>query len=303
MIVASTRIRCGVSGLDSPVNTNTLLWFTFANYQLVGTSKPSQRCDFGAFFCSYIEHNGQAIQKLVRKPIGSKKIHHGAVSKICGFGVRIDWFRVDRRPIREKKKKVWDFKSIRMLVDGAFTLRAVFSPGRTLRYEGRETIVSTATVCFSIEHACPRDAYLKTSNGNTSFGFAGNFRDLNIQRQDGDKNVNKTIGLQSNQVKRTPQESINEFIIQKLNPLLVVDFRLTPVTGTTNGFIFQIINSLIESWGVRLTWFDCKHHEVFSYLQCQQRLVILVFSKSSYYETWQNTKFTTAILFCFIFTA
>ena len=32
--------------------------------------------------------------------------------------------------------------------------------------------------------------------------------------------------LQSNQVKRTPQESINEFIIQKLNLLLVVDFRL-----------------------------------------------------------------------------
>ena len=32
--------------------------------------------------------------------------------------------------------------------------------------------------------------------------------------------------LQSNQVKHTPQESINEFIIQKLNPLLVVDFRL-----------------------------------------------------------------------------
>ena len=32
--------------------------------------------------------------------------------------------------------------------------------------------------------------------------------------------------LQSNQVKRTPQECINEFIVQKLNPLLVVDFRL-----------------------------------------------------------------------------
>ena len=32
--------------------------------------------------------------------------------------------------------------------------------------------------------------------------------------------------LQSNQVKRTPQEFINEFIIQKLNPLLLVDFRL-----------------------------------------------------------------------------
>ena len=34
------------------------------------------------------------------------------------------------------------------------------------------------------------------------------------------------LQLQSNQVKRTPQEYINEFIIQKLNPLLVVDFRL-----------------------------------------------------------------------------
>ena len=43
--------------------------------------------------------------------------------------------------------------------------------------------------------------------------------------------------------------------------------NLTPVTGTTNGFIFQIINSLIESWGVRLTWFDCKQSatQVYSY--------------------------------------
>ena len=32
--------------------------------------------------------------------------------------------------------------------------------------------------------------------------------------------------LQSNQVKHTPVEYINVFIIQKLNPLLVVDFRL-----------------------------------------------------------------------------
>ena len=31
--------------------------------------------------------------------------------------------------------------------------------------------------------------------------------------------------LQSSQVKRTPQASINEFIIRKLNPLVVVDFR------------------------------------------------------------------------------
>ena len=27
------------------------------------------------------------------------------------------------------------------------------------------------------------------------------------------------------------------------------DLNLTLVTGTTNGFIFQMINSLIESWG------------------------------------------------------
>ena len=36
-----------------------------------------------------------------------------------------------------------------------------------------------------------------------------------------------------------------------------VALNLTPVTGTTNGLIFQIINSLIEPLGVRLTWFDC----------------------------------------------
>ena len=29
--------------------------------------------------------------------------------------------------------------------------------------------------------------------------------------------------------------------------------NLTLVTATTNGFIFRIISSLIESWGVRLT--------------------------------------------------
>ena len=41
-----------------------------------------------------------------------------------------------------------------------------------------------------------------------------------------EKSETQETGLQSNQVKRTPQEAINEFIIQKLNPLLVVDFRL-----------------------------------------------------------------------------
>ena len=36
---------------------------------------------------------------------------------------------------------------------------------------------------------------------------------------------NITYYLQSNQVKLTPQDSINEFINQKLNPLVVLDFR------------------------------------------------------------------------------
>ena len=32
--------------------------------------------------------------------------------------------------------------------------------------------------------------------------------------------------------------------------------NLTSLTGTSNGFIFQIINSLLECWGVRLTCLD-----------------------------------------------
>ena len=36
------------------------------------------------------------------------------------------------------------------------------------------------------------------------------------------------------------------------------DLNLTRVTGTTNGFIFQTTNSLIDPWGVRLTCLDCK---------------------------------------------
>ena len=68
------------------------------------------------------------------------------------------------------------------------TLRAVLCQGRTLR----------ATGWFSIEHAHPGDAYVKTSNSVTSSStscFAGNIRDLNIQRQDDNKDVNKKIGL------------------------------------------------------------------------------------------------------------
>ena len=51
---------------------------------------------------------------------------------------------------------------------------------------------------------------------------------------------------------------INGSRIYHITTLRNAALNLTPVTGTTNEFIFQIIKSLIESWGVRLTWFDCK---------------------------------------------
>ena len=41
--------------------------------------------------------------------------------------------------------------------------------------------------------------------------------------------------------------------------------NLTPVTGTTNGFICQIINS---SWGVRLTWFNCNSSVIMQDTTC-----------------------------------
>ena len=45
------------------------------------------------------------------------------------------------------------------------------------------------------------------------------------------KSVNELL-LQSNQVKRTPQDSINEFIIWKMDPLVV------PVTGVKFKAVF-----------------------------------------------------------------
>ena len=52
------------------------------------------------------------------------------------------------------------------------------------------------------------------------------FTQLGLHMTQIEKITNKRVNLQSNQVKRTHQEFINEFIIQKLNLLLVVDFRL-----------------------------------------------------------------------------
>ena len=55
-------------------------------------------------FQKYPDTCGRSLKSLWR-----------AISKICGFGVRIHWFRVDRRPIRIKK--VCGFKSIWIRVE------------------------------------------------------------------------------------------------------------------------------------------------------------------------------------------
>ena len=65
--------------------------------------------------------------------------------------------------------------------------------------------------------------------------------------------LNPFKDFQSDQIQRSYRKMFTTHYTCKNAAL-----NLTPVTGTTNGFIFQIINSLIESWGVRLTWFDCK---------------------------------------------
>ena len=63
------------------------------------------------------------------------------------------------------------------------------------------------------------------------------------------KNFNSFKDFQSDQI----QASSRKLFTAHSNS----DLNLTLVMGTTNGFIFQIIISLIESWGVRLTCFDC----------------------------------------------
>ena len=39
-----------------------------------------------------------------------------------------------------------------------------------------------------------------------------------------------------------------------------VDLNLILVAATTDVFNFPIINSLMESWGVHLTWLNCKYY-------------------------------------------
>ena len=66
------------------------------------------------------------------------------------------------------------------------------------------------------------------------------------------KNLNPFKDFQSDQIQRSSRKIFTAHYACRNAAL-----NLTPVAGTTNGFIFQIINSLIESWGVRLTCFDC----------------------------------------------
>ena len=68
--------------------------------------------------------------------------------------------------------------------------------------------------------------------------------------------LNPFKDFQSDQIQRSPCKIFTAHYACRNAAL-----NLTPVTGTTNGFIFKIINSLIESWGVRLTWFDCNVHK------------------------------------------
>ena len=66
------------------------------------------------------------------------------------------------------------------------------------------------------------------------------------------KKLNLFKDFQSDQIQRSSRKIFTAHYACRNAAL-----NLTPVTETTNGFISQIINSLIESWGVRLTWFDC----------------------------------------------
>ena len=68
------------------------------------------------------------------------------------------------------------------------------------------------------------------------------------------KKLNPFKDFQSDQIQRSSRKIFTAHYACRNAAL-----NLTPVTGTSNGFIFQIINSLMESWGVRLTWFDCNH--------------------------------------------
>ena len=75
---------------------------------------------------------------------------------------------------------------------------------------------------------------------------------------------------------------------------------------TTNGFNFRIVNSLKASWGVRLTWLDCKIFQrrdwetpsLFYYGSCSQRILSLLWrlisSVAYFFYVHMHVKFTYA---------
>ena len=67
------------------------------------------------------------------------------------------------------------------------------------------------------------------------------------------KKLNPFKDLQSDQIQRSSRK-----IFTARYAYRNADLNLTLVTGATDGFIFQIISSLIESCGVPLTSLDCK---------------------------------------------
>ena len=66
------------------------------------------------------------------------------------------------------------------------------------------------------------------------------------------KKLNPMKDFQCDQIQRSSRKIFTSHYAYRNAAL-----NLTLVTGTTNGFIFQIINSLIQSWGLRLTCLDC----------------------------------------------
>ena len=68
-------------------------------------------------------------------------------------------------------------------------------------------------------------------------------------------NKDITLVLQSSQVKSTPARAINEFIIQKLNPLVVVDFRFIPAFLDAQ----WVVNSHVKQlWNFQQRWSEVK---------------------------------------------
>ena len=86
------------------------------------------------------------------------------------------------------------------------------------------------------------------------------------------KKLNPFKDFQSDQIQRSSRKIFTAHYAYRNAAL-----NLTPVMGMTNGFIFQIINSLIESWGVRLTWFDCKELKRVQALSCYSALQFVCF--------------------------